>query len=119
MHATTQRVVNEAFAEEKPHLKALPLAPFRSVLKLERRVSHEGMVSVGGIALPWGGHVCPWHILQPLPWCRTPMIGAPFPHLWHRRGMFPRSVFRVVPFRPNTSGHGTSAIRLHPGSVQQ
>jgi len=48
IHATTQRVVNEAFAEEKPHLKSLPLAPFRSVLKLERRVSHEGMVSVGG-----------------------------------------------------------------------
>jgi transposase len=48
VHATTQRVVSEAFAEEKPHLKLLPLAPFRSVLKLERRVSHEGMVSVGG-----------------------------------------------------------------------
>ena len=47
VHATTQRVVNEAFAVEKPHLKLLPLAPFRSVLKLERRVSHEGMVSVG------------------------------------------------------------------------
>jgi len=30
------------------HLKLLPLAPFGSVLKLERRVSHEGMVSVGG-----------------------------------------------------------------------
>jgi len=26
----------------------LPLLPFRSLLKLERRVSHEGMVSVGG-----------------------------------------------------------------------
>jgi Mu transposase-like protein len=26
----------------------LPLAPYRAVLKLERRVSHEGMVSVGG-----------------------------------------------------------------------
>jgi transposase len=48
VHATTQRVVNEAFAEEKPHLNTLPLAPFRSVLKLERRVSHEGMVSVAG-----------------------------------------------------------------------
>ena len=48
VHASIQRVVNEAFAEEKPHLKTLPLAPFRSVLKLERRVSHEGMVSVGG-----------------------------------------------------------------------
>jgi transposase len=48
VHATTQRVVNEAFAEEKPHLKSLPLAPYRAVLKLERRVSHEGMVSVAG-----------------------------------------------------------------------
>jgi transposase len=47
-HATTQRVVNEAFAEEKPLLQPLPLLPFRAVLKLERRVSHEGMVSVGG-----------------------------------------------------------------------
>ena len=48
VHATTQRVVNEAFAEEKPVLQPLPLVPFRAVLKLERRVSHEGMVSVGG-----------------------------------------------------------------------
>ena len=48
VHATTQRVVNEVFAEEKPALKPLPLAPYRAVLKLERRVSHEGMVSVGG-----------------------------------------------------------------------
>jgi len=46
MHATTRRVVNEAFAEEM--LQPLPLVPFRAVLKLERRVSHEGMVSVGG-----------------------------------------------------------------------
>jgi len=48
VHATTQRVVNEAFAEEKPALKPLPLAPYRTVLNLERRVSHEGMVSIGG-----------------------------------------------------------------------
>jgi hypothetical protein len=48
VHATTQRVVNEAFAEEKSALKPLPLAPYRTVLKLERRVSHEGMVSIGG-----------------------------------------------------------------------
>jgi len=48
VHATTQRVVNEAFAEEKPALKPLPLAPYRTVLKLERRLSHEGMVSVSG-----------------------------------------------------------------------
>ena len=48
IHATTRRVVNEAFAEERPSLRSLPLAPFRSVLKLERRISREGMVSVGG-----------------------------------------------------------------------
>jgi hypothetical protein len=48
VHATTKRVVNEAFAEERPALKPLPLAPYRAVLELERRVSHEGMVSVAG-----------------------------------------------------------------------
>ena len=41
VHATTQRVVNEAFAEEKPALKSLPLAPYRTVLKLERRLSQK------------------------------------------------------------------------------
>jgi transposase len=45
---TTKRVVNEAFAEERP--RPLPLAPYRAVLKLERRVSHDGMISVGGNA---------------------------------------------------------------------
>jgi transposase len=49
-HATTGRIVNEAFAEECPHLRPLPLAPFRAVLRLERRISREGMVSVGGNA---------------------------------------------------------------------
>ncbi len=48
VHATTQRVVNEAFAEERASLQALPRVPYRSVLRLERRASHEGMVSVGG-----------------------------------------------------------------------
>jgi hypothetical protein len=48
VHATTRRVVNEAFAEELPTLRPLPLAPYRTVLKLERRLSHEGMVRVGG-----------------------------------------------------------------------
>ncbi len=48
VHATTNRVVNEAFAEERPFLKAMPTVPYRAVLRLERRASHEGMVSVGG-----------------------------------------------------------------------
>jgi hypothetical protein len=48
VHATTNRVVSEAFAEERASLKSLPVAPYRAVLRLERRASHEGMVTVGG-----------------------------------------------------------------------
>jgi transposase len=48
VHGTTQKVVAEAFAAEKPELQALPSAPFDALLKLERRVSHDGLVSVGG-----------------------------------------------------------------------
>ena len=42
------RVVAEAFDDETASLKALPIAPCRTVLRLERRASHEGMVSIGG-----------------------------------------------------------------------
>jgi transposase len=48
LHGTTGRIVVEHFAEEKPTLKSLPAGPFSEVLALERRISHEGMVSVGG-----------------------------------------------------------------------
>lgn len=48
MHATTERIVDEAFAEERPALRPLPAIPYNAVLTVERRVSHEGMVSVGG-----------------------------------------------------------------------
>ncbi len=48
VHATTLKVVNEAFAEERPTLISLPLLPYRTVLRLERRISNEGMISVGG-----------------------------------------------------------------------
>ncbi len=47
-HATTGRVVAEAFADEQPALIALPAIAYSAVLSVERRVSHEGMVSVGG-----------------------------------------------------------------------
>jgi transposase len=50
VHASTGQVVNETFAEERPALQVLPLIPFEAVLKLERRISYEGMVSVGGNA---------------------------------------------------------------------
>jgi transposase len=47
-HGTTGRIVAEHFAEERAALRPLPAGPFNAVLGLERRVSHEGMVSVGG-----------------------------------------------------------------------
>jgi transposase len=45
MHGTTQKVV---VAAEQPELQALPETPFDALLKLERRVSHDGLVSIGG-----------------------------------------------------------------------
>ena len=48
VHATTGRVVQEAFAEEQTHLVPLPAHPYDAVLTVERRVSSEGMVSVAG-----------------------------------------------------------------------
>src|SRR3954453_5577255 len=48
VHATTRRIVEEHFAEERPALVAHPAVPYSAVLTVERRVSREGMVSVGG-----------------------------------------------------------------------
>jgi transposase len=48
LHGTTQRIVAEAFAAEQPELQKLPTFPFDALLKLERRVSHDGLVSIGG-----------------------------------------------------------------------
>ena len=48
VHATTRRVVDEAFAEEVHHLKQLPAIPYSAVLSVERRVSKDGMIAVGG-----------------------------------------------------------------------
>ena len=48
VHATTGRIVDQAFAEEQCHLIPLPAHPYDAVLTVERRVSRDGMVSVGG-----------------------------------------------------------------------
>jgi hypothetical protein len=40
--------VAEAFAAEKPDLQVLPATPFDALLKLERRVSNDGLISIGG-----------------------------------------------------------------------
>lgn len=47
-HGTTGRIVQEAFLQEQPVLQPLPAVPFQSVLRLERRVSRDGMVSIDG-----------------------------------------------------------------------
>lgn len=47
-HATTHRVVAEHFADERPSLQKLPAGPFQAVLRLERRITRDGMVSVDG-----------------------------------------------------------------------
>lgn len=48
VHATTRQIVAEHFAQERPALLAHPAVPYSAVLTIERRVSREGMVSVGG-----------------------------------------------------------------------
>src|SRR4051795_10112315 len=73
VHATTKRVVAEHFAEERlslqalppapappngvwaehlaegpPRLQALPAGPDQAVLRLDRRITRDGMVSVAG-----------------------------------------------------------------------
>ncbi len=47
-HGTTDRVVCEHFAAEREALQALPAGRFDVVLRLERKVSSDGCVSVGG-----------------------------------------------------------------------
>jgi len=47
-HATTRRVVAEHFAEERSALQPLTEGTFQAVLRLERRITRDGMVSVDG-----------------------------------------------------------------------
>lgn len=48
LHATTQKIVDAHFEEERPQLLPLPSRPYEAVLTVERRISQEGMVAVGG-----------------------------------------------------------------------
>ena len=47
-HGSTDRVVVEHFAQERPSLQPLPAGRFEAVLNVQRRLSHDGLVSVGG-----------------------------------------------------------------------
>ena len=59
VHATTQRVVNEAFAEEKGHLKMLPLAPFgskvASAMFASRAAKYRSIFSPAANSIPQSG----------------------------------------------------------------
>jgi transposase len=48
LHGTTNRIISEAFAAEKDELQALPAGPFEALIKLERRVTNDGLISIGG-----------------------------------------------------------------------
>ena len=41
-------MVEESFAEKRAHSVRLPVLAYDAVLTVERRISHEGMVSIGG-----------------------------------------------------------------------
>lgn len=47
-HGTTERIVREHFEQERAVLQALPAGRFEAVLHVQRRLNHEGCVSVGG-----------------------------------------------------------------------
>jgi transposase len=48
VHATTNQVINEAFAQEQPKLLPLPLHAYDAVITVERRITKDGMISVAG-----------------------------------------------------------------------
>ncbi|MEO0823146.1 MAG: IS21 family transposase [Pseudomonadota bacterium] len=48
IHATTGRIVDEHFAEERASLIPLPAIPYSAVLTVERRITKDGMISVAG-----------------------------------------------------------------------
>lgn len=47
-HGTTQRLVDRLFAAEHEQLLPLPAGPYRAAVELERRITRDGVVSVGG-----------------------------------------------------------------------
>jgi transposase len=47
-HGTTGRVVAQALQDERDTLQPFPELPFRNVLRLERRITRDGLVSVDG-----------------------------------------------------------------------
>lgn len=47
-HGTTHRLIDAALAAEQPALAPLQALPFNTVMAIERRISHDGMISYNG-----------------------------------------------------------------------
>jgi hypothetical protein len=47
-HGSTERIVVEHFEQERPSLQPLPAGRFEAVLNVQRRLSSDGLVSMGG-----------------------------------------------------------------------
>ena len=47
-HGSTERIVMEHFDQEQAYLQPLPVGRFEAVLSVQRRLSSDGLVSVGG-----------------------------------------------------------------------
>ena len=48
IHGTTRQQVQEAFEREQPSLQPLPLWPYRPILRLQRKISRDGMICYQG-----------------------------------------------------------------------
>ena len=92
VHGKKKKVVAEAFAAEKPELQALPATPFDALMKLERRVSHDGLVSIGGnyYSVPDRTHRVVE--VQQLPASRWKGVAGPELAPEHRQDSFVRSI---------------------------
>ena len=49
-HGTTHRPIEGAFVAEQAALQPQPVIPFNTIMQLERRISHDGMISYNGNA---------------------------------------------------------------------
>jgi hypothetical protein len=96
VHATTQCVVNEAFAAEKPHLGALPLAN-RSICCGLRRAWSGSAAPAVGISLTWA-----------------------FPRFWSRERpvMHPKAGQSMMPRAPSTHlAEGPPTLKAPPNAT--
>jgi len=109
VHARTGRVVAEHFAEERPRLQRLPAGPFQAVLRFERRITRDGMISVGGRMARWSPSIpCSMAAASAR---SSPAIGA---MAMEARVLTPLMRFGLLEHRqPQVGGSPTEFAHLH------